>query len=169
VPDLLSRHQNRHSLARDTALWQLVQDYCARLKAAGNDRWRGLPYSFAALDDGTPITSDMRRAACVLAVDDAQPFQAASTLQRTLRKAGVSRKGRRPGPDVTTLNFDAGAWQVAWLNFTIRLAARIIGAGRLGDLLRYATFLGWRSNYAAVLLDRPFELRHVDDRKAKNQ
>jgi hypothetical protein len=167
APKVLSRHQNRHAVVPGTALAELVQDYCAQLLAAEHGKWSGLPYSFGTLDDGTPITAVMRRTACVPTVDAAQPFQAASALQRAVQKAGIGREARQGLGAVTTLNFNPADRQVVWANFLIRLVARIIGAGRVAALIRYTTFLGWGSNFAAVLLDRPFELRHIDERKAE--
>jgi hypothetical protein len=46
----------------------------------------------------------------------------------------------------------------------IRLCARVVGANRLLLLLRYVNFLGWQSNFAAVLLDKPVNLEHRDVR-----
>jgi hypothetical protein len=66
---------------------------------------------------------------------------------------------------VTTLNFDPSEPRVVRVNFLIRVLARIIGTTRLEAMIRYATFLGWGPNLGAVLLDRPFELRHIDQRK----
>lgn len=163
---ILSRHQNRHSLVQGTALADLVRDYCARLLAAGHHEWSSLPYSFDALDDGTPITAAMRRAACVDSMDIEHPFSGASSLQRTLRGAGLGLRAGKKSSLVTTLNFDPTDRQVVYVNALIRLMARIIGPARVAALVRYATFLGWGSNLAAVLLRRPFELRHIDVRKA---
>ena len=165
APQVLSRHQNRHVLVPGTALADLVRDYCAGLIAAGHGNWSRLPYSFVALDDGTPITAAMRRAACVDSMDVARPFSVTSSLQRALQGAGLRPGAAKNFYAVTTLNFDPTDRQVLWVNSLIRLMARIMGPGRVGALIRYATFLGWGSNFAAVLLDRPFELRHIDERK----
>jgi hypothetical protein len=168
VPEVLSRHQNRHPLVPGTALAALVRDYCERLRAAGHGKWSGLPYSFGALEDGTPITPVMRRAACVDLMHSGRPFNAASGLQRSLQGAGLRPRATKNFNAVTTLNFDPKDRQVVRVNLVIRLLARIIGAGRVGALIRYAVFLSWGSNFAAVLLDRPFELRHIDEEKAEN-
>lgn len=165
APHLLSRHQNRHTPVAGSALAALVADYCARVKAAGHENWSGLRYSFACLDDGTPVTPAMRRAACVDAIDAARPFSVTSSLQRALRAAGVRPRAAMNFNALTTLNFDPADRRVAQINRVVRVMARIMGAERVAALLRYATFLGWGSNFAAVLLDRPFELRHVDQRK----
>ncbi len=166
APQLLSRHQNRHAPIPGSPVALLLADYCARLWAAGHAAASTLPYSFAVLDDGTPITSTMRRAACVEGMDVRQPFSSSSPLQRTLRTAREPPGQSRTDPaTVTTLNFDPSDRRVACVNFFVRVLARIVGAERVGVLLRYATFLGWESNFASVLLNRPFELRHVDKRK----
>lgn len=164
-PMTLSRHQNRHSLVAGTALSNLVGDYCARLRAAGHSRWSGLPYSFGSLDDGTPLTPVMRRAACVEKMGAAQPFNPDAPLQQALRNAGVTpRAGSGAGKAITTLNFDPNDRRVALANRLIRLFARVIGVNRLLLLFRYFTFLGWQSNFAAVMLDKPVNLEHRDSR-----
>jgi hypothetical protein len=167
APHLLSKHQNRHTLQPGTPLAGLVSEYCGLLMAAGHGKWSSLPYSFAKLDDGAVITPLMRRAACVQGVDAANPFSAASTIQKTLRAAGMEPATGTQPASVTTLNFDATQARVVWANRLVRFAARVIGAARVMDLIRYANFLGWQSNYPAVLLDRPFELRHTDNRDRK--
>jgi hypothetical protein len=165
APALLSRHQNRHVPAPGSVLAELVQDYCARLLAAGHAQWSRLPYGFGVLDDGTPITPLMRRAACVPSMDTRSPFDPTSPLQRSLREAGLHPRTRTRQASVTTLNFDPVQPQVVRVNFLIRVLARIIGATRVEAMIRYATFVGWGANLSAVLLNRPFELRHIDQRK----
>lgn len=168
TPGILSRHQNRHDLVPGTALSELVRDYCGRLVAAGHAQLEHLPYSFAALDDGTPITPLMRRAACVASLDRSQPFSVTSQLQQRLRRGRISSAGASGAKAITTLNFDPSDRRVIALNFLIRLLARLVGGERIAALLRYATFLGWGSNFAAVLLDQPPELRHLDPRALRD-
>lgn len=166
APTLLSRHQNRHVPAPGSVLQELVREYCARLLQAGHAEWSGLAYGFSSLDDGTPITPLMRRAACAATIDARTPFNPASPLQRELRAAGLVPQVRPSRqPQITTMNFDASEPRVVRVNFLIRVLARIIGAARVEAMIRYATFLGWGPNLGAVLLDRPFELRHIDQRK----
>ncbi len=165
APLTLSRHQNRHSLVEGTALADLVRDYCVRLVAAGHSQWSGLPYSFGSLDDGTPVTPLMRRAACVDPVGLAQPFNPEAPLQRSLRAAGITpRPKARTGKATTTLNFDPTDQRVVMANRLIRWCARLLGPDRLQLLLRYGAFLGWQANFAAVLLDKPVNLEHSDGR-----
>jgi hypothetical protein len=165
APMTLSRHQNRHSLVAGTALADLVRDYCERLLAAGHTQWSGLPYSFGSLEDGTPVTPVMRRAACVETMGAAQPFNPDAPLQRALRMAGVTpRAGAGASKAATTLTFDPTDRRVVLVNRLIRLCARVVGANRLLLLLRYVNFLGWQSNFAAVLLDKPVNLEHRDVR-----
>jgi hypothetical protein len=165
APDLLSRHQNRHVPAPGSVLAGLVRDYCARLLAAGHAQFSGLPYGFGTLQDGTPVTPLMRRAARIASLDTRSPFDPASPLQRALRQARVPPRGHSREAPVTTLNFDPAQPRVVRVNFLIRVLARIIGTARVEAMVRYATFLGWGANLGAVLLDRPFELRHIDQRK----
>ena len=163
-PGILSRHQNRHDIVPGTALAQLVQDYCARLGAADHLRWSPVPYPFGRLDDGTEITPAMRRAACLTSMDSAHAFEAKSPLQRALRDAGLTQAAASNYAKATTLNFDASDVRVTWVNRLLRFMARIAGVERMSALLRYATFLTWQSNSAAVLLDKPFDLEHRDRR-----
>ena len=163
-PGVLSRHQTRHQLVPGEPLAALVADYCARLLAAGHERWSALPYSFGRLDDGTVVTPAMRRAAGIASMDIARPFDPASPLQRALRAAGFARGGGQGLDKANTLNFDPSDRRVVLVNRLVRLAARVIGLERLLALLRYASFLTWQSNCAAVLLDRPLELDHRDRR-----
>jgi hypothetical protein len=165
APTLLSRHQNRHVPAPGSVLAALVRDYCAKLRAAGHEQWSKLPYGFGALQDGTPVTPLMRRASCVKAMDARSPFDPASSLQRALKQAGLHPRMHARLAPVTTLNFDPTEPRHVRVNFLIRVLARIIGTTRLEAMIRYATFLGWGPNLGAVLLDRPFELRHIDQRK----
>jgi hypothetical protein len=165
APQTLSRHQNRHSLVEGSPLAQLVRDYCARLVAAEHGRWRELPYSFGTLDDGTPLTPTMRRAACVETIEVANPFRATAPLQRALREAGLApQRGAATSRAVTTLTFDPHDRRVVIANHLIRLMARIIGVDRVLLLFRYVVFLGWQSNFAAVMLDKPVTLEHRDVR-----
>lgn len=169
APQILSRHQNRHILSSGTALAELVRDYCDQLLAAGHSESSRLPYAFGTLDDGVRITPVMRRAACVPALDSDQPFNPSSTFQRTLRAAGLVPLSGQGVPTITTLNFDPLDRRVVRVNFLIRLLARAIGIERVGALIRYATFLSWGNNYAAVLLNRPFDLKHTGKRKVESQ
>jgi hypothetical protein len=168
APGVLSRHQNRHALSKGSPLAEMVSRYCEQLLAAGHGRWTQLPYSFANLDDGTPLTPLMRRALALPGIRERAPFAANSALQRLLRQAGV-RADRKESAAVTTLNFDAGDRRVTAVHSVLRVLARIIGPVRVAALVRYATFLGWGGNLAAVLVKQPFELRHIDNRKAENR
>ncbi|MNV42037.1 hypothetical protein D3C71_1336960 [compost metagenome] len=169
TPEILSRHQNRHVLSPGTALAELVRDYCAQLLVANHREWSKLPYAFGTLDNGARITPTMRRAACVAGMNATQAFDPNSSLQQALGSAGMVPSAGQEIPAVTTMNFDGADRRVAWTNALIRLMARIIGVGRVSLLIRYATFLGWGNNYPAVLLDRPFELRHIDERKVERE
>jgi hypothetical protein len=161
-PGNLSRHQDRHVPQPGTALAELVADYCQALQAAGHGRWSRLRYSFAVLQDGTQITPLMRRAAAA-GLDGSDPFDPASPLQQTLRRAGLAAP-QPPTTAATTLNFDPSERRVRGVNAAVRLMARVIGASRVAALVRYATFLGWGGNLPALLLQQPFELRHRDAR-----
>jgi len=160
-PHLLSRHQDRHVPEPGSPLATLVADYCAALLAAGHAQNKRLPYGFARLDDGTPITSLMRRASCCLETDSSHPFAPDSPLQRELRRRGLAAAPVSSGATGnSTLNFNPADIRVRMVNGMLRGLARLVGAERVGMLLRYAAFLGWGSNYPALLLRRPFDLGH---------
>jgi hypothetical protein len=163
APQQLSKHQNRHALSPGTALARLVESYCAAVLAAGHAGYQQFPYGFARLDDGTPITPLMRRAACCLETDATDPFSAASALQRQLRSHGLVGAGASAAGD-NTLKFNPDDRRVRLVNGLVRWLARLAGAERVSQLLRYATFLTWGSNYPAVLLNKPFDLGHRDPR-----
>jgi hypothetical protein len=167
APHLLSRHQDRHVPVPGSPLAQLVADYCAALLAAGHAQHQRFPYGFARLHDGTRVTGLMRRASCVLEVDPRDPFDPASPLQRMLRAQGLVEGGEAtPAATQTTMKFDPSDRRVRLVNGLVRLLAKVAGPDRVAQLLRYATFLTWGANYPAVLLRKPFDLRHHDPRAA---
>lgn len=162
-PATLSRHQTRHVVRPGTALAKLVADYCARLLANGHDQYRGLTYSYARLDDGTPITGPMRRALCAVDPIEGDPFSAGSTFQRRLRRPLTTRRRADAKPRVSnTLDLDQDDRRLRFVNAVIRAAARVIGIDRTLALLRYAAFLTQRSHFAAVMLDQPLDVSHRD-------
>lgn len=61
-PEIFSRHQTRFGLADlPRPLQALFADYLQRVREAGHDRFRAIPYGFAAYTDGTPIPSVARK------------------------------------------------------------------------------------------------------------
>jgi hypothetical protein len=163
-PATLSPYQTRHALVPGTALAALVADYCARLLVNGHEGYRKLAYTYGTLTDGTPITGPMRRALCVVEAVDGGPFDPDSGFQRGLR-GPLATHGPAPfQPGVkNTLDMDQNDRRMRIVNTAIRFGARVIGVGRMLVLIRYAAFLTQRSHFAAVLLDRPFEIRHRDE------
>jgi hypothetical protein len=163
MPHLLSRHQNRHVPESGSVLAELVANYSADVLAAGHAHYRRMGYGFARLDDGTPITPLMRRAAACLEMDSSNPFSASSPFQRQLRTHGLVEPPPA-GTEGSTLNFNSDDGRVRAVNTAVRLLARLAGAERVRQLLRYATFLSWGSNYPAVLLRKPLDVGHRDPR-----
>jgi hypothetical protein len=164
---LVSRHQNRHRIAPGGVVEGVMADYRQRLAGRGHARWSQLPYGYGALDDGTPLTANMRRAALAAPAGPQQPFAAPGDFQRGLRTAGLVPRSSQRAPAATTLDVDLGDWRVRAVNAMVRCAARIIGISRVEQLLRYASFLAWQQNLAAVMLKQPFDLRHVADRDTR--
>lgn len=159
---ILSRHQTRHIIEIGSALSELVQDYCAALMRLEHKKFAQMPYSFAFLDDGSAITPTMRRALLVVSYEEHQPFKPSSRLQRELRAAGISVRGRSQSSTkaLNTMTFDQTDSKVLLVNLMLRFAMRIIGLPRLLSLLRYAALLVREAHLPAVLLNKPLDLDH---------
>jgi hypothetical protein len=163
-PGELSRHQTRHRLHPDTPLATLVADYCAALLRLGHETYKRIPYTFGSFDNGLRITRLMRRASCIAAQPEA-PFATEGALYRQFKAKGwVSTTAPFKPPSTNTLDFDASAKSVVWVNKIVRLISHVIGVDRLETLLRYTTFLSRESNYARVLFKRPFDFIHGEKR-----
>jgi glycosyltransferase involved in cell wall biosynthesis len=59
-PLVMSRHQDRIDVGSSPVLEGLLADYASELRAAGHDRSREWPYSYAALGDGTALDDTLR-------------------------------------------------------------------------------------------------------------
>ena len=163
-PRELSRYQTRHRLQPGTPLAMLVADYCSDLLRLGHAGYGRFAYTFGSFDDGTRISRVMRRASCIGATP-AKPFAARGELYRQFKSKGWIIAGKPFGPPVTsTYDFDATAKPIALANKMVRLLARVIGVEQVDALLRYASFLSRESNYATVLLRRPFDFVHRNKR-----
>lgn len=160
-PSILSKHQTRHSLKPDSPLSELVQDYCKSLFNLGHGQYAKFGYGFGSLDDGTYISSTMRRALLVVPYEEQEPFNADSRLQRELVAAGIAKPGRgTPARNMTTLTFDPRDIRVRIVNSLLRSAMKVIGLERLVALLRYAALLTRETHLPAVLLKQPLSLTH---------
>ena len=165
APEVLSKHQTRHAIAPGSLLARLVSEYSASLLQMGHSSYSKLAYGFGRLDDGTRITSLMRRAACCVGASELHPFAAGSNLQRRLRASGITPPpSAQAEKGTSTLNFDQTSRKVVMANRLVRTLARLVGRERLLQILRYAAFLTRGSNYASVLLGYPFDLQHEDRR-----
>jgi predicted transcriptional regulator len=161
APGQLSKYQTRHTLEPGSVLQRLVADYCRALLAAGHAERSKLRYSFGALDDGTAITPTMRRALLASAIDEQDPFNSASPLQKQLKAAGITPSAAgTPVAAIDTRNFDQSSRTVVMANHLVRLLARVMGVPRLMQLARYGALLARESHLASVLLKRPLDLRH---------
>ncbi|MDI4632520.1 hypothetical protein J7U46_05640 [Pelomonas sp. V22] len=165
-PEHLSRHQDRFDLVAGTPLAELVGGYCEALLAAGHAQLRQHPYSFACLDDGTPISPTMRRALlCSVGQGEAQPFRTASEFQRRLRASGIAHRGDAGKPEVVnTRNLHRQAGRQRWVDRSVRLLARLFGPERTLMLLRYAAVLTRESHFASVLLGVAQSYEHREKR-----
>lgn len=60
--ELISKYQNRYSLARRPDLQPLFREYGERLTAEGHLELQTIPYGFGCFEDGTPVPGVARRA-----------------------------------------------------------------------------------------------------------
>ncbi len=161
-PDLLSKHQSRHFLIEGTPLSRLVGSYCNALIVQGHNKISKIPYGYARLDDGTPISWVMRRAAVIWNKPLLNPFSAHSEFQKCLRSSGISQNSTKNNNirSISTLNFDQSGLKVRGMNFLIKTAAKIIGVNNFLLVLRYCALMTRESHYAAVLLNRELDMIH---------
>lgn len=159
-PTELSKHQTRHRITPGEGLAGLLAAYVTALTEAGHLELRQLPYGFAALDDGTAINGLMRRAALSLEDQGERSgyFSARSQFQRSLRRHGLHEGAA--GQGVHTRNLHRYDTARGVVDRVVRLLARILGAGRVSMLLRYAALLSRESHLPSVLLRRPLRMEH---------
>jgi hypothetical protein len=159
---ILSKHQTRHNLKSGSALSDLVQDYCDALMRLGHEKYAQMPYGFAMLDDGSAITSTMRRALLAVSYEEQQPFNIFSPLQHDLRAAGIATKGRNrsSAKGLNTMTFDQSARKVLLANFMVRMVIKVIGLPRVISLLRYASLLTREAHLPAVMMKKDLDLKH---------
>lgn len=60
LPHLVSKHQDRHSLAQEPLLRELFHRYGELLRGDGYQQARGWPYGYGLLPDGTPLSPWLR-------------------------------------------------------------------------------------------------------------
>lgn len=156
-PNQLSKHTTRHSIVPGTPMDSLVTAYCESLINAGHSSISKLPYSFGSLDDGTPITSVMRRSILCASTEETRPFDPKSSLQCRLRQLGITPHGALP----PSSKLDQAQPRVKAVNFLIRLFARILGADRLLLLLRYTALVSHGAHYPEVLMNLPLDRKHL--------
>ncbi|MCU1349827.1 MAG: glycosyl transferase group 1, partial [Acidobacteria bacterium] len=60
LPQMVSRHHHKLTLAEVGDARTLIEDYGAALQAAGYDSFRNAPYAFRAFADGTPVPNAAR-------------------------------------------------------------------------------------------------------------
>lgn len=163
-PGELSRHQTRFALTDLPDVAPLVRDYCRALIEAGHADYRGQPYSFGRLRDGSWVSPLMRRALLSdTQTPEQDPFDPASRLQRELRASGLSH-GLQPGSEsakgVNTRNLADQGTRLRWVNRGVRLLSRLLGPERTHMLLCYAAVLTRESHLASVLMDRAMRFDH---------
>ncbi len=166
TPQVLSKHQTRHKLVAGTPLAEMVAQYCQALLNAGHASLVKIPYSFGRLNDGTPITSVMRRALCCASEIESNPFDPSSPFQQRLKSCHVtpSSKALIPVENVTSSNLDQKGLRVIAVNIVVRLCVRVLGVAKFTQLLRYTSLLTRESHLSAVLIKEPLDFRHLPRR-----
>ena len=103
-PDLLSKHQDRHSLSTMPVVKRLVEDYTHDLKLAGWEQTRDLPYAYGRFADGTPVRDIVRktyrRSIRPGDLRFGSPFDAGAEAVCNFPAEGVPQS---PGPRITRL------------------------------------------------------------------
>lgn len=160
-PQALSRHQNRHQIAPNTPLAELVSDYCHELNKNRHSEFSAIPYTYAAFDNGVALNKLTRRAACFATQNDGRPFSASGPFYAFAKSAGLLEKEDKTYATMVTRNFDPDARVVRLANALIRLAAKIIGSDRVGALTRYLNVIGREDNLSRVLSKTPLDFSHV--------
>jgi hypothetical protein len=159
-PDVLSRHQTRHSIRPKTTLAELVADYCTALLRHEHKAFAGIKYTFGHFDNGEAITVTARRAACFTEGAADRPFAAGAPLHTVVKEKGMLKRSGDAEAGANTLSFDQNSRRVRTINGLVRGAASILGIERFSALARYMGYLTREANMARVLLDKPFELAH---------
>ena len=77
-PDILSKHQDRIRVAKDSPLADLLSDYAAALHRNGHETSRAIPYAHLKFPSGRAVTAAMRRRA-LRAARNGQDFSAGLT------------------------------------------------------------------------------------------
>jgi hypothetical protein len=165
-PNSLSKYQTRHLLKLGSPLAEIIAAYCQALLNAGHMDMLNIPYSFARLDDGTPITPLMRRALLVFRGNELTPFVSASHFQKRLKECHLTPRSKditRP-ENITSLNLDQNGIRFKAVNMAIKVLARSLGINILNQLLRYSSFLTRGGNLSAILINEKLDLRPLSKR-----
>ena len=165
-PEKLSKHQDRHSLDDGSPIADLVAKYCQCLFDEGHASLSMIPYSFGRLNDGTPITSVMRRAICCLHENELTPFLSNSRLQCLLEYYHIKPhvKDNAIKEKIATHILKYSNNRIRLINYLIKVIARLLGLPKLFQLLSYASLLIREENLPAVLMNVPFKLKHLPRR-----
>lgn len=159
-PDLLSKHQTRHKLDDNMVLKGLVGAYCAALNNEMHEKYSICKYSFGYLDNGDPISNDMRRALIAYPHEEVSPFSYRSKFQDCIRQSNI-KVFKSSSSAANTMNFNANDKRLRFVNWCLRIFVRLFGIARVGLALRYFAFVSRESNLSRVLMGVGFDLRHI--------
>lgn len=160
-PDVLSRHQTRHSIERGSILETLVSNYCKDLLRLEHESFSKIEYTYGRFDNGTPIPVLARRAATFLKDASKNPFSQHTSFLRKLTKAGIIKESHLSSVESNTLNFNQNDPKVKVVNSLIRWVARLITPERAFTLFKYFSLVGREANLSRVILNEPFEFEQT--------
>jgi hypothetical protein len=162
-PNVLSRHQTRHSIVPGSTLAELVATYCESLLRHEHKAFSGIKYTFGTFDNGVPVTVIARRAACIDPSTCDKPFAASSEFYELIKQKGILAEAGGADVGTNTLSFDQDSSRVRAVNKLLRLASSLMGVERFSALARYMAVLTREANLARVLLNKPFDFSHKNN------
>lgn len=140
LPQQVARRQTRHPAGSREDVQPLLEDYSARLLAAGYAEHAAVPYAFDRFGSGEYISPTLRR----LYANPAYGFDAAedpdtphSQVYRFGRRHGLISHAMRPAERLTAGDLAAHGRQVRILARLFALALRVVGPNRYFQLMRY--------------------------------
>lgn len=136
----ISKYQNRYDIAKRPDLKDLFAQYRLRLKSNEFSKFSGIPYGFAAFDDGLYISPIARRVYAIQPEYFGQedPFAAGSATYKFCQKKKLFGK---PPKVYTTFNTNNSDVRLKAFRSLLKLARRVLGNERYVLLLRYMTFI----------------------------
>jgi hypothetical protein len=161
--DILSRHQTRHEVTKNSTLANLLSDYCECLRRNGQERFSRIEYTFGRFDDGEIISPHIRRLATFLGGEGDSPFASDGAIGRFRKSFEADIPKEMHLKQETTLNFSQAARKVIWTNRFVRLLVKALGLKRTAEFVRYMSLLNREANLLRVISRKEFEFSHRED------